>query len=112
MEDDEKISAAYREAFLEDLSSLEELRDRIVSKQDIQNYISHKIGSSVDSVQIKDGVAISPERKKGFIRIMKIEIKLKQNVRDFADLSAYAHYLEKDMAERSVYNSTYKIVFL
>lgn len=87
-------------------------RDRIVSKQDIQNYISHKIGSSVDSVQIKDGVAISPERKKGFIRIMKIEIKLKQNVRDFADLSAYAHYLEKDMAERSVYNSTYKIVFL
>ncbi len=60
----------------------------------------------------KDGVAISPERKKGFIRIMKIEIKLKQNVRDFADLSAYAHYLEKDMAERSVYNSTYKIVFL
>ena len=32
MEDDEKISAAYREAFLEDLSSLEELRDRIVSK--------------------------------------------------------------------------------
>lgn len=87
-------------------------RDRIVSKQDIQNYIFHKIGSSVDSVQIKDGVAISPERKKGFIRIMQIEIKLKQNVRDFADLSAYAHYLEKDMAERSVYNSTYKIVFL
>ena len=31
MEDDEKISAAYREAF-EDLSSLEELGDRIVSK--------------------------------------------------------------------------------
>lgn len=32
MEEEEKISEAYQGAFLEDLSSLEELRDRIVSK--------------------------------------------------------------------------------
>lgn len=87
-------------------------RDRIVSKQDIQNYIFHKIGNGVESVQIKDGVAISPERKKGFVRIMQIGIKLKQNTGNFSDLPAFAHYLEKDMAERSVYNLSYKIEFL
>lgn len=87
-------------------------RDRIVSRQDIQNYIYHKIGNDVESVQIKDGVAISPERKKGFIRVMQIEIRLKQNTRQLPDLSVLAHFLEKDMAERSVCNSSYKIVFL
>lgn len=87
-------------------------RDRIVSKQDIHNYIYHKIGKNVESVQIKNGVAISSERKKGFIRIVQIEIKLKQNIGDFINLSAFAHYLEEDLAEKSVCNSSYTIVFL
>lgn len=87
-------------------------RDRIVSKRDIHNYIYHKMGNNVDTIQIKDGIAISPERKKGFIRIVQVEIKLKQNIRDFLDLSVFAHFLEKDMTEKSVCNSSYKIVFL
>lgn len=87
-------------------------RDRIVSKQDIQNYIYHKIGNNVESVQVKDGVTISPERKKGFARVMQIEIRLKQDIENLPDLSVLAHFLEKDMAERSVCNSSYKIVFL
>ena len=60
-------------------------RDRIVSKRDIHNYIYHKMGNNVDTIQIKDGIAISPERKKGFVRIVQVEIKLKQNIRDFLD---------------------------
>lgn len=87
-------------------------RDRIVSKQDIYNYIYHKIGNNVENIQIKDGVAISPERKKGFVRIVQVEIKLKQNIGDFLDLSVFAHFLEKDLTEKSVCNSSYKIVFL
>lgn len=87
-------------------------RDRIVSKRDIHNYIYHKMGNNVDTIQIKDGIAISPERKKGFVRIVQVEIKLKQNIRDFLDLSVFAHFLEKDMTEKSICNSSYKIVFL
>lgn len=87
-------------------------RDRIVSKRDIHNYIYHKMGNNVDTIQIKDGIAISPERKKGFVRIVQVEIKLKQNIKDFLDLSVFAHFLEKDMTEKSVCNSSYKIVFL
>lgn len=83
-----------------------------MSKQDIYNYIYHKMGNNVDTIHIKDGVTISPERKKGFIRIVQVEIKLKQNIGDFLDLSVFAHFLEKDMTEKSVCNSSYKIVFL
>lgn len=87
-------------------------RDRIVSKQDIKNYILHKIGNNVESIEIKEGITISSEKKKGFVRIMQIEIKLKQNIVNFTDLSAFAHFLEKDMTEKSVYNMPYKIIFL
>ena len=66
----------------------------------------------LESVQVKDGVTISPERKKGFARVMQIEIRLKQDIENLPDLSVLAHFLEKDMAERSVCNSSYKIVFL
>lgn len=87
-------------------------RDRIVSKEDIRNYIFHKIGKYAKSVQVCEGVAISPERKKGFIRVTQVEIKLNQHDTDISDLSALAHFLEKDLAERSICNSSYKIVFL
>lgn len=87
-------------------------RDRIVSKEDIRNYIFHKMGKYAESVQIREGVAISPEKKKGFIRVTLVEIKLSQNATDISDLSALAHFLEKDLTERSICNSSYKIEFL
>lgn len=43
---------------------------------------------------------------------MQIEIRLKQDIENLPDLSVLGHFLEKDMAERSVCNSSYKIVFL
>ena len=45
-------------------------------------------------------------------RQVQVEIKLKQNIGDFLDLSVFAHFLEKDMTEKSVCNSSYKIVFV
>ena len=68
--------------------------------------------NNVHKINIKDSVTNKPERKKGFIRIVQVEIKLKQNIGDFLDLSVFAHFLEKDMTEKSVCNSSYKIVFL
>ncbi|MBM6671791.1 type VI secretion system baseplate subunit TssF [Phocaeicola coprophilus] len=86
-------------------------RDRIVSKEDIHNYILHKIGSNVKSIEFKDGVEMAPEKKKGFVRVMQIEIKLDGN-HTYSDLSPLAHFLETDLTERSVCNSSYKIIFL
>lgn len=87
-------------------------RDRIVSKEDIRNYILHKIGNNVKSIEFKDGVEMAPEKKKGFVRVMQIKIKLDGYHTHSSDLQLLAHFLEADLAERSVCNSSYKIIFL
>lgn len=87
-------------------------RERIISNEDIKNYVLHKIGKYVDSVEIGNGVTISPDRKKGLIRVTEIKIRLGQfNEDETANLSGLAHYFERDLTERSVCNTTYKIIF-
>ena len=51
--------------------------------------------------------------KKGLIRVTEIKIKLGQFDKDeIPNLEELAHYLEKDLTERSVCNSNYKIKFV
>lgn len=88
-------------------------RERIVSKEDIKSYLLHKMGKYVDSVEISNGVAISPDSKKGLVRVTEIKIKLGQFDGDeIPNLSELAHYFERDLTERSVCNSNYKIKFV
>lgn len=39
-------------------------RERIISKEDIKSYLLHKLGKYVESVEVGNGVAISPDSKK------------------------------------------------
>ncbi|WP_417176285.1 hypothetical protein [Alistipes putredinis] len=88
-------------------------RERIISKEDIKNYILHQLGRYVDSVEVGNGVAISPDSKKGLIRVTEVKIKLGQfNENEISNLPELAHYFERDLTERSVCNSNYKIVFI
>ena len=88
-------------------------RERIISKEDIKSYLLHKLGKYVESVEVGNGVAISPDSKKGLIRVTEIKIKLGQFDKDeIPNLEELAHYLEKDLTERSVCNSNYKIKFV
>lgn len=67
----------------------------------------------VESVEVGNGVAISPDSKKGLIRVTEVKIKLGQFDKDeIPNLEELAHYLEKDLTERSVCNSNYKIKFV
>lgn len=88
-------------------------RERIVSKEDVKNYILHKMGSSIRSIEICNGVAISPNKKKGLVRTTEIRITLNDTIHTahLPNLPELAHYLEKDLADRAVCNSTYKIIF-
>lgn len=87
-------------------------RDRIVSKEDIRSYILHKIGKYVEDIDIRNGVSISSDPKKGIIRTTEIRIKLHvQDNLSIPDLPELAQYLERDLAQRSVCNSSYKLVF-
>ena len=88
-------------------------RERIISKEDIKSYLFHKLGKHVESVEVGNGVAISPDSKKGLIRVTEVKIKLGQFDKDeIPNLEELAHYLEKDLTERSVCNSNYKIKFV
>lgn len=88
-------------------------RERIISKEDIKSYLLHKMGKYVDSLEIGNGVIISPDSKKGLIRVTEIRIRLAQfNESEIPNLAELAHYLERDLAERSVCNSNYKIKFV
>ncbi len=88
-------------------------RERIISKEDIKSYLLHKLGKYVESVEVGNGVAISPDSKKGLIRVTEVKIKLGQFDKDeIPNLEELAHYLEKDLTERSVCNSNYKIKFV
>lgn len=88
-------------------------RERIISKEDIKSYLLHKLGKHVESVEVGNGVAISPDSKKGLIRVTEVKIKFGQFDKDeIPNLEELAHYLEKDLTERSVCNSNYKIKFV
>lgn len=88
-------------------------RERIISKEDIKSYLLHKMGKYVESVEIGNGVAISPDRKKGLTRVTEIRIKLGQFDDDeIPNLAELALYFERDLAARSVCNSNYKIKFV
>ncbi len=82
-------------------------------KEDIKNYILHQLGRYVDSIEVGNGVAISPDSKKGLIRVTEVKIKLGQfNENEISNLPEMAHYIERELTERSVCNSNYKIVFI
>ena len=88
-------------------------RERIISKEDIKSYLFHKLGKHVESVEVGNGVTISPDSKKGLIRVTEVKIKFGQFDKDeIPNLEELAHYLEKDLTERSVCNSNYKIKFV
>lgn len=78
-----------------------------------KSYLLHKLGKHVESVEVGNGVTISPDSKKGLIRVTEVKIKFGQFDKDeIPNLEELAHYLEKDLTERSVCNSNYKIKFV
>ena len=89
-------------------------RERIISKEDIKSYLLHKLGKYVESVEVGNGVAISPDSKKRINQSDRGQDKTLDNLikMKFPNLEELAHYLEKDLTERSVCNSNYKIKFV
>ena len=64
------------------------------------------------SVNIRDGVAISPDVRKGIVRTTEIRIKVKQRKENEPDdFSATARFLEKELTKRSMSKIPYKVSF-
>ena len=87
-------------------------RNRIVTQEDVRSYISCKLGSSIKDIDIRDGVAISPDVRKGIVRTTEIRIKVKQRKENEPDdFSATARFLEKELTKRSMSKIPYKVSF-
>lgn len=87
-------------------------KDRIVSREDIKSFIKQQLGGYIQNLNIKDGVAILPEYKRGVARTTEVVITLMPNIHiQQKNLAVLAHYLEKQLSEKSISNSFYKILF-
>lgn len=88
-------------------------RDRIVTEEDVRSYIFHKLGNAVKNVDIRDGVAISPDIKKGIVRTTEIRISLKRSAGGHApDFSITARFLEKELTKRAISKIPFKVSFV
>ena len=86
--------------------------DRIVTQEDVRSYIYHKLGDMVKDIDIRDGVAISPDVRKGIVRTTEIKIRMKQrNENGYLDFPATARFLEKELTKRSISSIPYKVSF-
>ena len=86
--------------------------DRIVTREDVRSYIYHKLGGMVKDVDIRDGVAISPDVRKGIVRTTEIRIRMKQRTEnEYLDFPATARFLERELTKRSISNIPYKVSF-
>ena len=86
--------------------------DRIVTQEDVRSYIYHKLGDMVKDIDIRDGVAISPDVRKGIVRTTEIKIRMKQrNENGYLDFPAIARFLEKELTKRSISSIPYKVSF-
>ena len=70
--------------------------DRIVTREDVRSYIYHRIGTYIETLSIEDGVAISPDKKKGLIRTTEIKIRIKRtaNTDALGSLASMSTFLE------------------
>lgn len=85
--------------------------DRIVTREDVRSYIYHRMGAYIEALSIEDGVAISPDKKKGLIRTTEIKIRIKRTVNTDAlgSIASMNTFLEKELSKRSISNTPYKV---
>lgn len=87
-------------------------KDRIVSKEDIKSYIKKQLGEHIQTITVKDGVAVASEPKKGLVRTTDIIIELTETLPDKKrDLSLLSHFFEQELTQKSISNSFYKVIF-
>ena len=89
-------------------------KERIVTREDVKNYLKHRLGITLKQVDLRDGVTISQEPNKGLVRCTDVFLELvKQgtelNEEEQAHLSSR---LETELKERSVAHTTYKVRFV
>lgn len=88
-------------------------KDRIVTREDIKSFVLCCLGPQAKSVDVKDGIAISKDVRRGIIRTTEIRIALSRSGREEGiDLPSMTLFLERELTKRSVDKTPYKIYFV
>ncbi len=85
-------------------------KDRIVSKEDIKEFVKTSIGSTVKKVEVCSGVGLSPNKKKGLVRTTEVHIQM-QNTHPLSleNQKKLAQYIKSELEYKSVHNIPYKV---
>lgn len=85
-------------------------KDRIISNEDIKEFISMTVGKIVNDITVKSGVGISTNKKQGLVRTINVEVVLRESENlSNENKRRLGHSLELELQSRSVHNTPYRI---
>lgn len=85
-------------------------RERIVSREDVKAFVRAMVGNTLESIEVRSGVAISPKRKEGLVRTTHVQIELssKYGMND-ENKKRMAQFIQSELENRSVQNIPYQV---
>ncbi|MGB0879540.1 MAG: hypothetical protein ACPGTO_03135 [Polaribacter sp.] len=85
-------------------------KDRIVSVEDVKEFIRKSIGKTIDRVEVKSGVGFSPNKKGGLIRTTHVEIHLNNDkIHTSENKKRLSNSLQQELEQKSVHNLPYVV---
>ena len=85
-------------------------RERIVSKEDIKAFVKATIGNTLEEIEVRSGVMISPKRKEGLVRTSHVSIKLSSKyAMNGENKKRMAQFIKAELEHRSVQRIPYEV---
>ena len=85
-------------------------KDRIVSAEDVKEFVRKNVGKTVDNVEVSSGVSISPNKKEGLIRTTQVNVYLTNNtIYTSENKKRLGSSLQLELEQKSVHNLPYNV---
>ncbi|MDG1331760.1 MAG: hypothetical protein P8P74_05490 [Crocinitomicaceae bacterium] len=109
----ETVGGIIRTTTKEKINSLRSgilTRDRIVSREDIRAFVKAMIGSTLEEVEVRSGVAISPKKKEGLVRTTHVTVTLSSKYSmNSENKKRMAQFIQAELEHRSVQSIPYQV---
>lgn len=85
-------------------------KDRIVSDEDIMEFVNMSVGSIVKKVKVESGVGIAIHKKQGLVRTIKVSIEISENGKlESENKKRLAHFLQLGLENKSIHKTPYQV---
>ncbi|WP_194765665.1 type VI secretion system baseplate subunit TssF [Tamlana sp. I1] len=85
-------------------------KNRIVSNEDIKEFVSMTVGNTIKSVAVKSGVGISSHKKQGLVRTINVDVGLLESGHlNHENKKRLSHFLQLELQNKSVHNTPYRV---